>query len=219
MIGFHQELRMRGPLVTCNGGVVYLRAKIIRECFLPHAIADNLVDYAHCNNITALSYVREGVIVSSRNHWNEPADRHINEGTVDVLFSQPKRLRRKNIHQLVLVDVADRLDAVHDHVRQLSTGCNVYRLYEEMIVVTPLGAEKSQGIEAAAKHYGFTLDQVATIGDGSNDIGMLSRAGYSVAMHHGHPDAKAAAKMVAPPTDPNINFAAAVDLLLTTYAT
>jgi len=41
------------------------------------------------------------------------------------------------------------------------------------------------------------------MGDGTNDIEMLSAAGHSVAMRHGRPDVRAAASMVIPPDMPD----------------
>ena len=55
------------------------------------------------------------------------------------------------------------------------------------------GMSKSEGIRVVGKKLGFGLDQVMAFGDGKNDVEMLEKVGYSVAMGNAHKKAKAAA--------------------------
>lgn len=215
MLGFQRQLKLKGPMVTCNGAVVRMGREILRECYLPYDTAERLLKYAFDNGLTALSYLQDGVYVTSQHYWNEPAQRHLEERSVPVKFVQPHELTGRRIHQTVLVDKSTRLDAVADTIAQQCDDCNTYRLYDgELLVVTSTGSDKAQGLAAVATHFGIKPERIATFGDGSNDVSMLKWSGFSVAMHHGNPDAKAAAKLVAPPTAPEVNLAAAVDMLL-----
>ena len=55
---------------------------------------------------------------------------------------------------------------------------------------------KGGALEALCGHLGCTMENVMTLGDGSNDITMLQMAGVSVAMENAAPEVKAAAKYV-----------------------
>lgn len=60
---------------------------------------------------------------------------------------------------------------------------------------------KGRALKKVAERLGLEPCQVAAVGDGENDADMLSWAGLGIAMGQGHPAAKAAANIVAPPID------------------
>ena len=55
---------------------------------------------------------------------------------------------------------------------------------------------KGSAVEALAIHWGFSPDEVMTLGDSENDLSMLRFAGASVAMGNGKPNIKEAAHYV-----------------------
>ncbi|TDM11997.1 Cof-type HAD-IIB family hydrolase [Macrococcus lamae] len=64
------------------------------------------------------------------------------------------------------------------------------------IEITHNDAQKGIALEAIAEQLNVTMDETMTLGDNLNDISMLERAHYSVAMGNGAPETKAAAKDV-----------------------
>lgn len=60
------------------------------------------------------------------------------------------------------------------------------------------GLHKANGLTMLQEKWGIDNDQVASFGDGGNDLEMLRHAGYSYAMDNGSPAAKKAAKHLAP---------------------
>ena len=65
---------------------------------------------------------------------------------------------------------------------------------------------KGTAVEALVNHWGFSPDEVMTLGDSENDLSMLRVAGASVAMGNGKPNIKEAARYVT--TDNNHQGAA-----------
>ena len=65
---------------------------------------------------------------------------------------------------------------------------------------------KGTAVEALANHWGFSPDEVMTLGDSENDLSMLRFAGASVAMGNGKPNIKEAARYLT--TDNNHQGAA-----------
>ena len=53
---------------------------------------------------------------------------------------------------------------------------------------------KGTAVEALAKHWGFSTDEVMTLGDSENDLSMLRFAGAGVAMGNAKPNIKKAAR-------------------------
>jgi hydroxymethylpyrimidine pyrophosphatase-like HAD family hydrolase len=57
---------------------------------------------------------------------------------------------------------------------------------------------KGRALEALCVYLGLELKEVAAIGDGANDISLLSTAGLAIAMQNAPPQLKAAADYITP---------------------
>jgi Cof subfamily protein (haloacid dehalogenase superfamily) len=79
-------------------------------------------------------------------------------------------------------------------------------------VTHPL-ANKGAGVLALARHLNIPVKEIATIGDGLNDIPMFAVSGVSVAMGNASPEVQARAQLVTGSNEED-GFAAAVDRLL-----
>ena len=58
------------------------------------------------------------------------------------------------------------------------------------IDVIPAGGSKWNGILKMAEHYGFSAHEMAAIGDGKNDISMITGAGLGIAMGNASDEVK-----------------------------
>jgi Cof subfamily protein (haloacid dehalogenase superfamily) len=67
--------------------------------------------------------------------------------------------------------------------------------------VTAKGISKGSAAATLASHYGLTLEQVAMIGDGDNDLDVFAVVGLPIAMGNGTERAKLAAKHVVANVD------------------
>jgi Cof subfamily protein (haloacid dehalogenase superfamily) len=76
--------------------------------------------------------------------------------------------------------------------------------------VTPEGADKGYAVTRIAANLGIPLDEVAVIGDMSNDIPMFEVAPHAIAMGNGIDDLKAKARFVTEDNEHD-GFAAAVE--------
>lgn len=56
------------------------------------------------------------------------------------------------------------------------------------------GCSKAEGVDALAKALGHTMGEVAALGDDENDIELISKAGFGIAMGNALPQVKAVAK-------------------------
>lgn len=67
--------------------------------------------------------------------------------------------------------------------------------------ITPKGGSKQLGIQKVIKHYGWSREEIAAIGDGFNDIPMIRYAGVGIAMGNGNDKVKEAADFVTDSID------------------
>ena len=79
-------------------------------------------------------------------------------------------------------------------------------------VLTP-GVSKGKALEALASHLGIPLPEVMAIGDGANDVSLLSKAGLAVAMGNATSEVKAVADYVTLDVDHD-GVAAAIERFL-----
>lgn len=68
-----------------------------------------------------------------------------------------------------------------------------------IIEIVPLGIDKGRAVIDLARKYGIKMDEIITIGDGLNDIPMLSCGAFGIAVENANPKAKEVAKVIAPP--------------------
>lgn len=66
----------------------------------------------------------------------------------------------------------------------------------DFINVVALGVSKGKGLKALASHLGISLTEVIAIGDGTNDIPLLSLAGLGIAMGNAPAKVKAIADYI-----------------------
>ena len=81
------------------------------------------------------------------------------------------------------------------------------------INVVARGVSKAEALPALASHLKIELSEVVAIGDGTNDISILTQAGLAVAMGNAPPEVKAVADYVTLDVD-HSGLAAAVKKLL-----
>lgn len=67
--------------------------------------------------------------------------------------------------------------------------------------VIPASGSKEEGIRRMAEHYGLSMDETAAIGDGYNDVSMISGAGLGIAMGNAIDEVKNAAGYVTDPIE------------------
>ena len=83
----------------------------------------------------------------------------------------------------------------------------------EFTNVVALEVSKGKALEALSLHLGMSLDEVMAVGDGTNDITLLSRAGLAVAMENAPDEVKAVADHITLDVDRH-GLAAAVERFL-----
>lgn len=64
-----------------------------------------------------------------------------------------------------------------------------------MLEVVPLGVNKWAGLSVLLRHLDVAADEIMAVGDGSNDLEMVSNAGVGVAMANAVAAVKAAASL------------------------
>ncbi len=106
----------------------------------------------------------------------------------------PDDVEPSKIMLISRLEVADEaLPPIERSIQPISTVTFSKRNYLEIL---PVGVNKAKAVAALAQFLGVDLSEVAAIGDGLNDLEMLSEAGFAIAMGNASDRVKAAADLI-----------------------
>jgi Cof subfamily protein (haloacid dehalogenase superfamily) len=115
------------------------------------------------------------------------------------------------------LDIADKaLPAIERSIESLSTVAFSTITYSKRnyLEILPAGVNKAKAVAALSQFLGVDRSEVAAIGDGLNDLEMLSEAGFAIAMGNASDRLKADADLVVRSND-EAGVAQAVEEILT----
>jgi Cof subfamily protein (haloacid dehalogenase superfamily) len=214
---FHRQLGLSGWLISSAGGVVRHAetGETIVHRTLPVDVARRATEEGTRRGVAVLQYRDEAVYVTRDDAWNREYKRLIGNETT-AAPDLATRFTEPPLKALWLGEPA-RLAAWVDGVRPgYAADATVMTTLPFLLEFTPLGISKATALAAVAARCGVPRERVLAFGDGNNDEEMLRWAGCGVAMAHAADKAKAAAKLVAPPGDPETSLARAVEMLSAT---
>jgi hydroxymethylpyrimidine pyrophosphatase-like HAD family hydrolase len=216
MIRFHRQLDLRGPLVSCNGALVKdaETGEVLRERLLLAPLAAAIVAEGDRRGITQNYYHTDGgLYVREKTGWT---DLYQSRTGSDVTI-QPdlESFRGESALKIIWIDAPDRVERMREEMAA-AYGNQLYitTTDAEYLEFMALGVSKAAGAAAIAERLNIASSEVIAFGDGNNDVPLLEWAGLGVAMSHARPSAQAAADRIAPPGNPETDFARAVEMLL-----
>ncbi|CAA9390374.1 MAG: hypothetical protein AVDCRST_MAG64-1164 [uncultured Phycisphaerae bacterium] len=199
--------------------------RVIHDAPLARPLADELIALGLETGVGLVIFTPEGAFSTARNDWTEKLNRDTGGDLIYVDRLPPAG--SGVVEKVLWCDDPQRLAGMFDGMTARYTGgpdaagpgtaaprAIVTITDPHLLEYSSPRATKAEGLAAVARFYGIGQNEVLAFGDGSNDVPMLAWAGMSVAMSHASPNAKRAAKRIAPPGDPETSLARAVDAVL-----
>lgn len=127
-----------------------------------------------------------------------------------------ERIGPSKIMLISSLDAADEtLPCIERSIRSSSTASFSTVTYSKRnyLEILPVGVNKAKALATLSRSLSIDLSEVAAIGDGLNDLEMLSEAGFAIAMGNASDRVKAAADLVVGSND-EAGVAQAVDEIL-----
>ena len=201
MMPIADTLGIDRPMAAFNGGIVFTRDGTVSE---HHTINPEVA-----RGMIALAKGKAvDLWVFADDRWYASTDQGVHVEHERVASNQDPVVTGDFAH---LLDAADKITFVSDdealladlHVRAApwADRATVAQSQTYYLDVTAREANKGDGIVALAAAYGATLEQTAAIGDQFNDVPMLARAGYAIAMGNAPPKVQAVADEVTTAND------------------
>jgi Cof subfamily protein (haloacid dehalogenase superfamily) len=214
MLPFQRELGLEDFVISTQGAVVRHPAKSrpIHEATIAPPDVSELIAEGTRRELTVMHWSRRGVVANTRSRWVE---HYIQDCRDSVAVSDVGNLAGERAEKLVWGAAPAEIAAISRQLNpRLRERFEVTITDDFFIEFTSPRATKAAGVAAVAEHYKIDPVQVLTFGDGNNDVSMLEWAGMGVAMSHARAAAKAAARMIAPPGDPETSLARAIEAVL-----
>jgi Cof subfamily protein (haloacid dehalogenase superfamily) len=206
-----QPLALEAPLAGFNGGLV---VEPDMEVLEEHAIEDDLVEPA----IRLLEASDLYVWVYRGNDWyvRDPNGPRVDRESHTIQFEPTvvEDFDALGPGVAKIVGVSEDLDAVaaaeRDVSAELGNQISASRSQPYYLDVTHPLANKGAVVNFLSRRYEIPLEDIATIGDGPNDVLMFQLSGLSIAMGNGGPEVQRAARHVTTSNEDD-GFANAVE--------
>jgi Cof subfamily protein (haloacid dehalogenase superfamily) len=214
MLPFYRALGLKTAVISAHGALVRdsITGDVWYEQRIPAETAERVVRMGRRLGLTPSVYTAEGAFLEQRNaltDWDQSRN-SIPHVIVDDLL----QVVANGAHKLMWLGEPARIaEIAPGAVREFAGLLTAMVTDPEYVEFTAYGVDKASGLAATARHYGVAREEVAAFGDGNNDAPMLAWAGYGVAMPHGSPSARSAARYIAPAGNPEDALARAIDCL------
>lgn len=174
--------------VTLNGQYCYCGERVIYDFPIDPVEVDKTLTLLEEEPFPCLFMEGDCMYINMVNSMVEKVQLEIGTRIPQVL--NVERARSQRIYQIIPYVSYDMESKLRKHL----VGCEFILWHDEMACdVIPAGGSKWRGIMKMSAHYGFSAHEIAAIGDGTNDISMITGAGLGIAMGNASDTVKEAA--------------------------
>jgi hypothetical protein len=218
--GFIDELDLRGLSIFFDGALLFDLDRNLPVDSTPVKpdLLKTIVDYTRKNEVYLELYSIDRYFVEEIN-WADKIHREF-FGIAGTLADFDDVIKRETILKCELMvhndaDEAKAQQFLGHFAARLRGSVARTPAYPDVrfINVVDLAVSKGAALEKLAAHLGIALERVMAIGDGSNDVPLLEKAGLAVAMGNARDELKAVADHVTLNID-NAGVAAAIERFL-----
>ena len=190
------------PLIAYNGGLVLDgEGQILDSVTIPLQLVKSIIAWTHKTDIHVSLFQGENWYESKEDYWSK---REIQNTKVNPTWMKTEEVLElwsednSGAHKVMVMgdsnDISWLFGELHlHHGREL----HLYRSKDTYIEIAPRKISKATGLELLLNaKFDFGMEDVIAFGDNYNDIDLLQKAGWRVAMANAKPEVKAVANEV-----------------------
>jgi Cof subfamily protein (haloacid dehalogenase superfamily) len=201
MLPYCAELGLDDYVVSSQGARVEHAStgRVLYRAPLGPETAASLADEGHSRGFAVMLWLEDRVVAREPSEWLGRYEKLCDDPVAIVDLATVAGLA---VEKVIWAARPDTIAEQTEPMRRRLEGRALTTITEPWSMeFSALEADKRHGVEALARHLGVPRERVLAFGDGNNDAGMLAWAGLGVAMPHGRPSARSAARIVAPEGD------------------
>jgi Cof subfamily protein (haloacid dehalogenase superfamily) len=213
-ISSFDDIGQQDWILSSHGSVVRHErtGEVLLELTMAPADVAKVCGLGRANGFSLVAYHKDGAYIERPTAWTELYARKAGWKPQIVDF---RDLPAEGFQKVIWTDEPERITRFAASARTEFAGrFNVMITDAELLEFIAPVANKAVGAQALIEKLGINARDTLAFGDGNNDVELLRWAGVSVAMNHGRPSARSAARFITPPGPRENAFARAVDLAL-----
>lgn len=190
------------PIICYNGGLIIADNRIVQSTVIPLQILEELVKFNENLNCHLSLYHNEEWYVPQIDEW---AQREINNTKINPevrsnsLVLSNWREEEKGAHKIMAMGDKNKINRIADFLTaSFNDKLHLYRSKDTYLEIASKEISKFSAIDFLLKeHFEFSVEQAVAFGDNYNDVEMLNKIGYGVAVGNARPEAREVANAIA----------------------
>jgi len=184
------------PIICCNGALIRRASdgEVLYYKTFDEAIAKQIVDFLWNNDIVFQTYYKDDVLIpmySPYAHWY--SSRY--EVSCKIL-SDINGFKESPPAKIMIIEPSYRIEEIRNIIlKKFTNEIKTMRADVNMLEIMVGEASKGIALSYLADNLGISLDEVMAIGDSENDLDMLLKSGYPVAVENAMEKLKDIAKL------------------------
>lgn len=194
-----EERQLIDGYITMNGGYCFAGDTVIsKHPISPHSV-EIITQYATERKIPNLVVGEHNMVICDKGEIFE-----------ELFYRQLKvgiQLKEKTVKEAIaeekdIIQLTTFITKEQEaELQPLVPDCEMGRWHPAFVDITTQGCTKQQGIDEMIRHFGISLDETMSFGDGGNDITMIQHAAIGVAMGNALDSVKAVADYITDTVD------------------
>jgi Cof subfamily protein (haloacid dehalogenase superfamily) len=192
------RLALETPIVCYQGAQVRSQnGETLLDQGIEHGLAMEVIRFARDRNLHVQAYSNDKLLVErDRPEAHEYAD---HAGMAINVVEDFDKAMGPTTPKLVIVAAREVLDEVLPDVRRRWEGkLNAATSMPRYLEFTTIASDKAKALAFLCTRMGIPQEQVVAVGDGRNDVSMISWAGLGIAVEGSEPEVVAAAARTIP---------------------
>jgi len=193
-----RRLGLEGPVICYQGAEIRaLDGSVLLDRGIPHAEAMEVIRYARERDLHVQAY-RDDQLICERDR--PEAHEYANHAGMEIhLVGDLEAAMGPTTPKLVIVSTAKTLEEILPDARARWKGrLNVATSVPTYLEFTTVESDKASALAFLCERLGVDRSQAVALGDGRNDVSMISWAGLGVAIEDSPEEVTAAAERTIP---------------------
>lgn len=191
-----RELHLDPFYVSLNGAFIVQERRILYDKPMEVEDAQRVMAIGEEAGLSINVYSAWDWFIATQNSWST------HEAKMVEWSGEVRDLRTvRKAHKILLMGEQDLIVQAQKRLIQDVPGVSAKLSIPHYLEIVDAGVSKGHALETVAALLGLDLSDAVAFGDGENDLDMLKRVGFSIAMGNAHPRLKEVANMVTGSND------------------
>lgn len=204
-----EELGLDTPIVSYQGGLIKANGETLYERHLDVERAKSIIQWVKKNNVHLNLYMNDELYVEND---NETIRRYTGERSAGFIVKSFEKLKLENINKMLLINFEDydKVTLWRDYLANKYKDVDFVKSMPYFCEISHPEATKYHAVKYLTEYFNLQQDEILTIGDQDNDIGLLKAGGIKIAMGNATENLKSVADYVTDTVNNN-GFVKAVE--------